>query len=199
MKTGFRALTLLLLLAPSMALAHSGPAGHTHGFVHGFLHPLGGLDHVLAMVAVGLLAAHLGGRALLLVPASFVSLMALGGALGFTGIALPYAELAIALSVVVLGALVAFRANLPLALASLIAGGFAIFHGYAHGAELPVGASSLSYAAGFLIATALLHLSGIALGLGFAKLFASNLGQRIVQAGGLATALAGVVLLVRAI
>lgn len=199
MKTVFRALTLPLLLAPSMALAHSGPAGHTHGFAQGFLHPLGGLDHVLAMVAVGLLAAHLGGRALLLVPASFVSLMALGGALGFAGIALPYTELAIALSVVVLGALVALRANLSLSLASAIAGGFAIFHGYAHGAELPAGTSSLSYAAGFLIATALLHLAGIALGLGFAKLFASKLGQHIVQASGGAMALAGVVLLTRAL
>lgn len=197
MKTGFRALTLFILLVPSMALAHSGPAGHTHGFAQGFLHPLGGLDHVLAMVAVGLLAAHLGGRALLLVPASFVTVMAAGGALGFKGIALPYTELAIALSVIVLGALVAFRANLSLALASLIAGGFAIFHGYAHGAELPVGTSSLSYAAGFLIATALLHLAGIALGLGFAKLSTSDLGPRIVQAGGFATTLAGVVLLTR--
>lgn len=198
MKTVFRALTLLLLLAPSVALAHSGPAGHTHGFAQGFLHPLGGLDHVLAMVAVGLLAAHLGGRALLLVPASFVSLMALGGALGFAEIALPYTELAIALSVIVLGALVAFRANLSLALASAIAGGFAIFHGYAHGAELPAGASSLSYAAGFLLATALLHLAGIALGLGFAKLSAGHLGERIVQASGGAMTLAGVVLLARA-
>jgi urease accessory protein len=198
MKTGFRALTLFLLLVPSMALAHSGPAGHTHGFAQGFLHPLGGLDHVLAMVAVGLLAAHLGGRALLLVPASFVTVMAVGGALGFTGIALPYTELAIALSVIVLGALVAFRANLSLALASLIAGGFAIFHGYAHGTELPAGVSSFSYAAGFLIATALLHFAGIALGLGFAKLSASDLGPRIVQAGGFATTLAGVVLLTRA-
>ncbi|MBX3523481.1 MAG: HupE/UreJ family protein [Xanthobacteraceae bacterium] len=198
MKTVFRALTLLLLLAPSVALAHSGPAVHTHGFVQGFLHPLGGLDHVLAMVAVGLLAAHLGGRALVLVPASFVSLMALGGTLGFAGIVLPYTELAIALSVIVLGALVAFRANLSLALASTIAGGFAIFHGYAHGAELPAGASSLSYAVGFLLATALLHLAGIALGLGFAKLSASHLGERIVQASGCAMTLAGVVLLARA-
>lgn len=198
MKTGFRALTLFILLVPSMALAHSGPAGHTHGFAQGFLHPLGGLDHVLAMVAVGLLAAHLGGRALLLVPASFVTVMAAGGALGFTGFALPYTELAIALSVIVLGALVAFRANLSLALASAIAGGFAIFHGYAHGAELPAGVSSFSYAAGFLIATALLHLAGIALGLGFAKLSASPLGERIVQASGGVMTLAGVVLLTRA-
>jgi len=199
MKTVLRALSFILLLAPSVAFAHSGAAGHTHGFVQGILHPLGGIDHVLAMVAVGLLAAHLGGRALFLVPLSFVALMAAGGTIGFAGVALPYTELAIALSVIVLGALVAIRANLPLALAACIAGGFAIFHGYAHGAELPAGTSALSYAAGFLIATALLHLAGIAGGLGIAKLATSGLGQRVMQASGGAMALAGVLLLVKAI
>lgn len=199
MKTVVRALFISLLLAPGAAFAHSGPAGHTHGFADGFLHPLNGLDHLLAMIAVGLLAAHLGGRALLLVPLTFVSLMAAGGVIGFAEIRVPYVELLIAASVVVLGALVAFRANVPLATAMLIAGFFAIFHGHAHGAELPSGESPFPYAAGFLISTALLHLSGIVLGFGFAKLTASNLGQRIVQAGGGAMALAGIVLLTRAI
>lgn len=199
MKTAFRALLIIALAAPGAAFAHTGTGAHEHGFAYGFLHPLGGLDHLLAMIAVGLLAAHLGGRALWLVPLSFIALMAAGGAIGFAGIALPFFELAIALSVVVLGLMVAFRANLPLGAAAAIAGGFAIFHGYAHGAELPAGGSALSYAGGFLTATALLHIAGIALGLGFAKLGTSNIGQRIVQAGGGAMALAGLVLLSRAI
>jgi urease accessory protein len=199
MKTVFRALSVLLLLAPGAALAHSGPAGHDHGFAFGFQHPLGGLDHLLAMIAVGLLAAHLGGRALLLVPLSFVALMAAGGLIGFAEVRLPYVEMLIAASVIVLGLLVAFRANMPLIAAMTIAGFFAIFHGHAHGAELPDGESPYPYAAGFLLATALLHLAGIALGLGFAKISRSSFGRRIVQAGGLATALAGVVLLTRAL
>jgi urease accessory protein len=199
MKTVLRALTFILLFAPGAALAHSGAAGHDHGFSYGFLHPLGGLDHLLAMIAVGLLAAHLGGRALWMVPLSFVILMAAGGAAGFAEIRLPYVELLIAASVVVLGLLVALRANIPLAAAMLIAGFFAIFHGHAHGAELPDGGSPYPYAAGFLLATTLLHLAGIALGIGLTKLFASGVGRRIVQAGGGAMALAGVVLLTRAL
>lgn len=199
MKTVSRALFITLLLAPHAAFAHSGPAGHDHGFLYGFMHPLGGLDHLLAMIAVGLLAAHLGGRALWLVPASFVTLMAVGGIIGFAEIRVPYVEFFIAASVVVLGALVAFRANLPLAAAVVIAGFFAIFHGHAHGAELPDGESPYPYAAGFMLATALLHLTGIAIGIGFAKLGASGMGRRIVQAGGGAMALAGIVLLARVI
>jgi urease accessory protein len=199
MKTVFRALAILVLLAPGAALAHSGPAGHSHGFADGFMHPLGGLDHLLAMIAVGMLAAHLGGRALWQVPASFVALMAAGGAIGFAEIRLPYVELLIAASVVVLGALVAFRANVPLIAAMAIAGFFAIFHGHAHGAELPDGESLYPYAAGFLLATSILHLAGIIIGVGFAKLGANLVGQRIVQAGGGAMALAGVVLLARVI
>ena len=199
MKAVFRALSILILLAPAAALAHSGPAGHGHGFAFGFLHPLGGLDHLLAMIAIGLLAAHLGRRALWLVPLSFVALMAAGGAVGFAKIPLPYVELFVAASVVALGLLVAFRANLPLVAAIAIVGFFAIFHGHAHGAELPAGESPYPYAAGFLLATALLHLAGILIGLGFAKISASGLGQRLVQAGGSTMALIGVVLLTRAL
>lgn len=195
MKTALRILILSIAMLPVAAGAHTGDGAH-HGFVHGFFHPLGGLDHLLAMIAIGLLAAHLGGRALWLVPASFVALMAAGGVIGFSGFKLPYFEVAIALSVVVLGLLVALRANLPLAAAAAIAGGFAVFHGYAHGAELPAGGSALPYAAGFLCVTALLHLAGIALGIGFAKLFAS---QRVVQAGGGAMALIGAFLVFQAI
>ena len=114
------------------------------------MHPLGGLDHVLAMVAVGLYAALLGGRALWLVPGTFVAVMALGGALGMAGYALPYTEIGIALSVIVLGLAVALRISLPTLAAMALAGLFAIFHGHAHGAEMPQDLSGYEYAAGFL-------------------------------------------------
>lgn len=199
MKTALRPiLTSLATLLPGAAFAHTG-AGHTHGFVHGFLHPVGGLDHLLAMIAVGLFAAYLGGRALWLVPATFVAVMALGGLLGVSGVALPYVEVGIALSVIVLGALVALRLQFPVVLAMTIVGVFAIFHGYAHGAELPEAASGLAYGIGFMIATALLHLAGIAVGLGFAESRTGTFGRRIVQAGGGAIALAGVVIATQAI
>ena len=175
---------------PTAALAHPGHGG---GFAHGFGHPLGGLDHVLAMLAVGLYAALLGGRALWLVPASFVVMMAAGGVLGMAAIVLPYTEIAIALSVVALGLAIALRANLPVMAAMVLAGAFAIFHGQAHGAEMPANAAGLGYAAGFLLATALLHGAGIALGLA-----TSRFGWRIAQASGGAIALAGVALLVSA-
>ena len=159
------------------------------------MHPLGGLDHVLAMVAVGLYAALLGGRALWLVPATFVTVMALGGAAGVAGYALPYTEIGIALSVVVLGVAVALRVSLPTLAAMALVGVFAVFHGHAHGAEMPQGLSGHEYAAGFLAATALLHGVGIAVGLGMGKL--SELGgRRVAQAAGGAMALAGMALLV---
>lgn len=196
MKTGFRALALILLLfAPSMTFAHSGAGAHEHGFVSGFLHPLGGLDHVLAMVAVGLLAAHLGGRALFLVPAAFMAAMAFGGWLGVAGVKLPFVETGIALSVIVLGALVAARANLALVIAMTVSAVFAVFHGYAHGAELPGGASALVYGAGFVAATAALHLIGIALGMSLGAIASAHL----VRISGSAIALAGVAILLRAI
>ena len=125
-----------LIALSGAALAHTG-AGATSGFAHGFVHPIGGLDHVLAMVAVGLYAALLGGRALWLVPATFVGAMALGGALGMAGLALPYGEIGIALSVIALGLAVALRISLPVLIATALAGLFAIFHGHAHGAEMP--------------------------------------------------------------
>ena len=198
MKTALRSVLVSLALLPGAAFAHTG-AGHAHGFVQGFAHPIGGLDHLLAMVAVGLFAAYLGGRALWLVPATFVGVMALGGLLGVSGAALPYVELGIALSVVVLGLLVALRWNFPVAGAMAIAGVFAVFHGYAHGTELPENASGLAYGIGFMIATAGLHLAGIAIGLGFASRGTGNLGRRLVQTGGGAIALAGVVIAAQAI
>ena len=159
-------------------------------FMQGFAHPLGGLDHLLAMVAVGLYAAMIGGRALWLIPAAFLGAMAAGGALGTMGYGLPYTEIGIAVSVIVLGLAVAFRISLPTLAAMALAGLFAIFHGYAHGAEMPQTISGYEYAAGFLLATALLHGAGIALGI-----ILERTRWRIVQAAGGAMALAGIVLL----
>ena len=154
---------LAALLAPSVALAHTG-VGEAGGFSHGFMHPIGGVDHVLAMVLVGVFAWQLGGRALWLVPATFVVVMALGGAVGVGGIELPLVEIGIALSVVVLGAAVAFGVKAPVAAAMAIVGLFAVFHGHAHGAEMPETAAGAAYGLGFMLGTGLLHLVGIGLG-----------------------------------
>jgi urease accessory protein len=183
----------LLLAGP--AAAHTG-VGATSGLTHGFMHPIGGLDHVLAMVAVGLFAWLLsagpsGRKALWLVPAAFVGMMAVGGALGILGVGVPYVELGIALSAVVIGALVALGRSLPVAVAMGIVGVFAIFHGHAHGTEMPAALSGVTYGLGFMTATALLHGAGILAGLGLAKA-SSAYGARVVRAGGALTALAGV-------
>lgn len=181
---------LAFIGATAPALAHTGH-GDAHGFIAGFVHPAGGLDHVLAMVAVGLFAAHLGGRALWAVPAAFVALMAAGGALGINGVAVPFVETGIALSVVVFGLVLAMGLALPVGVAMGLVGFFAIFHGHAHGAELPAGASGAAYAAGFVLATAALHAVGVALGIGAGRLASS----RAIRIGGGAMALAGVGLL----
>lgn len=151
-------------LAPGLASAHTG-LGHVDGFAHGFAHPLGGLDHVLAMVMVGLFAAQLGGRARWLVPASFLAAMVVGGALGFAGVGVPFVELGIGLSIVVLGGVVAFNLQAGVTVAMALVGFFAVFHGFAHGAEMPESASGLAYGAGFALATALLHAAGLGVGL----------------------------------
>lgn len=177
----------------SPAAAHTG-VGATAGMVHGFVHPVGGLDHVLAMVAVGLFAYLLGGRALWLVPAAFVAMMAVGGGLGMAGVAVPFVEIGIALSVVVIGGMVAFGRSLPVALAMAVVGGFAVFHGLAHGAEMPATASGLAYGAGFVTATALLHGGGLLAAFGLARLSGTH-GGRLARAGGGAMAVAGVALL----
>lgn len=163
-RTFFRsALALAAAFVPAVAQAHVG-AGATHGFAHGLAHPVGGLDHVLAMTLVGVLAFQMGGRAIWMVPAAFVGVMMLGGALGAAGVDLPFVETGIALSVVVLGAMVAFRAKASAAAAATIVGLFAVFHGHAHGAEMPATGSGLSYGAGFVLATIGLHGAGVALG-----------------------------------
>lgn len=182
--------TLAVAVPVNPALAHEG-AGIVGGFVSGFQHPLLGPDHVVAMVAVGLWGAVLGPPALWLLPIVFPLVMACGGALGVLGVPLPHVELGIAASAVVLGAMVALAVRPPLALAATVVGAFAVFHGYAHGVELPQAADPLAYSAGFVIATGLLHLTGIAIGL----LFRWRQGEWLVRAGGAAIALSGVMFL----
>jgi urease accessory protein len=162
-RLALRIAALSLALTPTLAFAHPGHDGVS--LVHGFAHPLGGIDHIAAMVAVGLLAARIGGRALWLVPASFLAAMTLAGAAGMAGFGLPYVETGILLSVVVLGAIVALRVTMPVAAAMGLVAFFAVFHGYAHGAEMPDAASGMAYGAGFVVATALLHALGVGLGL----------------------------------
>jgi urease accessory protein len=188
-----RALAAAACMLPSAAFAHTG-AGEAHGFVHGFAHPLGGVDHVLAMVTVGIFAWRLGGRALWLVPAAFVLVMAAGGWLGVAGIALPFVEAGIAASVIALGAVVALEVRAPVAIAMAMVGAFAVFHGYAHGTEMPVGAGAAAYAVGFVLATALLHVGGIVLGVLIGRT-GERLGPYAFRLGGAMVALAGVVLL----
>jgi len=152
------------LLLPLLAWAHA-QAGAAAGFVTGFEHPLSGLDHVLAMVAVGLWGAQLGAPAIWQLPVAFPMMMAVGGFLGLIGIPLPGVEIGIALSAILLGAMVILEARPPLPLAVALVGCFAIFHGHAHGTELPRGASGLTYSIGFVVATGCLHAVGIAIGL----------------------------------
>ncbi|MBA8904076.1 MULTISPECIES: HupE/UreJ family protein [unclassified Phyllobacterium] len=173
-----------------LAYAHVG-VGETSGFTHGFAHPISGLDHVLAMILVGIFAFQLGGRALWLVPAAFVGMMAVGGALGVAGITMPFVELGIALSIIVLGAAVAFEVQAPVAIASGLVGLFAVFHGYAHGAEMPESAGGLAYAGGFMAATALLHIAGIGIGFAIGKI-GQRVGPNVVRLIGGLAALAGI-------
>jgi urease accessory protein len=161
------------------------------GFGGGFSHPLQGIDHIVAMVAVGLWGAMLGPPALWLLPIVFPAVMALGGALGVVGLPIPWIEPGIAASAIALGVMVALAARPPLWVAGVLVGAFAIFHGYAHGAELPAAADPVAYSIGFVLATGLLHLSGIALGLSVRW----PMGHVAVRAIGGAIALAGVAFL----
>lgn len=176
----------LLIVGSTPAFAHTG-VGETGAFVAGLTHPFGGLDHALAMIAVGLWAGLAGGRALLIWPIAFVGGMLAGGALAMAGLSLPFVEPGIAGSVIVLGFLVALAVRAPLAIGAAVVALFAVVHGYAHGSEAPATGSGLAYAAGFALATAALHAIGIALVLAC---------QRVaplvfVRAAGVATALAG--------
>lgn len=180
------AILAAILLLPSLAHAHVG-VGETSGFLHGMGHPLSGLDHICAMVAVGLWAAQMGGRAIWAVPLTFVSVMALGGALGMLGVHVPFVETGIVISVLALGVLIAASVHLPLAVSIIVVGLFAIFHGHAHGAEMPETSSGFAYAAGFIIATAFLHACGIGLGIAIQKLAS----PAVVRFAGIAIVLCG--------
>jgi urease accessory protein len=157
-------IVIFSLTLPSTAAAHT-ETGVVGGFISGFKHPLTGLDHMVAMLAVGLWGAFLGSRAMWTLPVVFPVVMALGGAAGILGVPLPAVETGIALSGVLLGLLIAFAVKPPLWFAAIVVGFFAIFHGHAHGTELPRSANALAYAMGFVIATGLLHLCGITCGL----------------------------------
>jgi urease accessory protein len=178
----------LLAFAATPALAHIG-ADHTQSFASGFGHPLGGLDHILAMVTVGLWSALAGGRALWAWPAAFVGTMIAGFVAASAGLTVPFDEPAILTSSIVLGILVMLAIRAPVWNGVLIVGAFAFFHGHAHGTEA-AGASLISYAAGFVLATLLLHLGGIALGLSTEGRF----GQLALRGAGAAAYVGGVAL-----
>lgn len=180
-------------IASQAAHAHVG-VSQTTGFVHGLGHPLGGLDHILAMVMVGILAAQIGGRALWLVPGAFVAAMVPGGIVGTFGFEPSVVELGIGLSIAVLGGVVALRTQLDMGIAMAVVGFFGLFHGFAHGAEMPSTGSGLGYGAGFVLATGLLHAVGLGFGLALSSgAFAQ--GRQVLQAIGGGVALAGAAIL----
>lgn len=179
----------LLVSWPATALAHQGQAT-AGGFLAGFLHPLGGLDHVLAMLAVGMWGAQLGAPAIWALPVAFPLVMSFGGVVGILGLPLPAVEPGIVLSVIVLGAAIALARRPPLAVAGVIVSVFAICHGYAHGTELPKQAGAVAYSAGFVLATGGIHLAGIGVG---AVIHLPH-GERVLRAGGSAISLAGLAL-----
>jgi urease accessory protein len=185
--------TAVALVVPAAAFAHTG-MGASSGLAHGFAHPFSGIDHILTMVAVGVFAANIGGRALWAVPLTFMALMAVGGGLGLAGVGLPHVEAVIALSVLVLGLAVAVPRQWPVAAAMVLVGVFAVFHGHAHGTEMGQAVSAAEYGFGFVLATGLLHLTGIGMGIGAVRLGVTR-AQWITQTGGVAIAAAGVGLL----
>jgi urease accessory protein len=188
------AMSLAVLLVALPAWAHA-PAGGAEGFASGLLHPVSGLDHVLAMVAVGLWGAQLGTPAIWLLPVTFPLMMAVGGFLGLVGVPLPGVEVGIAASAIVLGAAVAFESKPSLPLVALLVAVFALFHGHAHGTELPAGQSGLLYSVGFVVATGGLHAAGIAIGL----LHRWPAGRVALRGAGAAVSAAGVFFLWRAL
>jgi urease accessory protein len=173
-------------LAPAAPAHIIGAQGAAFGT--GFAHPFTGLDHMLAMVAVGLWAAQLGGRARWIVPLAFMGAMAAGAGLALAGIRLPAVETGIASSVLVLGLLIAVSARLPTVTSAVLVGAFAVFHGHAHGTELPQAASEMLYGVGFVLATGMLHATGLALGV----LCRRGLSPHWLQFAGGAIAVAGV-------
>lgn len=185
-KSVLKKLTVATLMwsVASLAFAH-GEGAHAHdaGLIAGLAHPFSGLDHLLAMVAVGLWAVQKGGRAMWALPVTFVCTIALGSALGVMGMALPGVEVGIALSVMVLGLVIAFQSRWSLQLACLIAGFFALFHGIAHGVEMPLATSPLGYGFGMMAATALLHGAGVMAGMKLHRFLTRAAGVLISMAG----------------
>jgi urease accessory protein len=179
-------LTCLLYTQAAQAHVHKGEAV---SFLSGLKHPISGLDHVVAMVAVGLWGAQLGAPAIWVLPVAFPMVMAMGGMLGLLGVPLPGMEIGIAASAILLGAAVMTELRPPLALAAMLVGFFAIFHGYAHGSELPAGQSGLLYSIGFVMATGCLHAAGISIGL----VHRWKWGQGALRMVGAAIALAGII------
>ena len=160
----FLILLLPVLLAPVTAFAHEGSSLPYGSFIAGLAHPVLGIDHFLAMVSVGILSAQIGGRAIWTVPTTFVSVMAIGGLLGWLNVGLTSIELGISFSVLILGIAIAADRKLPVLVAMGAVGIFAIFHGYAHGAEMPTVANALTYGLGFMTGTAFLHVAGLVVG-----------------------------------
>jgi urease accessory protein len=185
----FTLAAVALTLSSLPAVAHLDPTEHG-SFAAGFSHPLFGLDHILAMVAVGLWAALLGGRSVWLVPAAFVGTMLAGFVVALSGLGLPFVEPVVGASVVVLGLLTLVALQVPSAIGMVMVGFFAFFHGYAHGGELGE-AGALSFCAGFAIATALLHAVGVAIGLGIGRIAGGVTGRWITRVAGGVTALGG--------
>jgi urease accessory protein len=188
-----RIAALVLIAAAAVTPAHAHGGSVAGGFFGGFAHPLFGPDHIVAMVAVGLWGAFLGAPAIWLLPVTFPLVMAFGGVLGILGVPLPGVEIGIALSAIVLGLMVALAARPPLWGAALLVGIFAVFHGHAHGSELPEAADAIAFSIGFVVATGMLHLAGIALGL----LARWPVGRIAVRAAGGVIALAGLAFLSR--
>jgi len=189
-----RAALVALVLTPAAALAHE-ETGQAAGFLAGLAHPVSGMDHVLAMIAVGLWGAVLGAPAIWVLPVAFPMVMALGGLMGLLGIPVPGVEIGIAISAIVLGAMVLAEVRPPIWLAALIVAFFAVFHGHAHGRELPEGTSALLYSFGFVVATGLLHAVGILLGVAHRW----PAGRKALRAAGAGVALAGLFFLWRAV
>lgn len=188
------ALVMLFALVPFPAEAHSG-TGLAGGFASGFLHPLSGADHMLAMISVGLWGAFLGRPMVIALPVIFPNMMSIGAGIGMAGIPLPPVELGIALSVLVLGLMILFAVRAPNIVALAIVALFGLFHGYSHGVELPSAADPIGYSMGFVLCTGLLHVTGIALG-GLRDL---PRGATMLRGGGAAIALCGMLFLKQAV
>ncbi|MBI3897189.1 MAG: HupE/UreJ family protein [Gammaproteobacteria bacterium] len=183
--------SLAALLAPAYAFAHPSAVAHVHSFDAGFGHPFVGLDHMLAMVAVGLWAAQLRGRAMWIVPAAFVGVMMLGGVLALAGVSIPFVEQGILASVVVFGILIAAATRLPIAVSAALVGVFAVLHGHAHVTEMPLAMDAMEYGVGFALATTLLHVSGMSFGLVLNKW---RVQEQLFRAVGVAIAATGLYL-----